>query len=190
MKHMHIENENSKKTFVKLIALLSFVIFVFISTNLVWIFTTYIPYHNFASNLEKFEEDGKYVYYEKNVGGYTYHLSMPEYLDFSGFLSVSDSEGYVVTQDNDGNITSTNGISITLFIWPKVFSDYKYGVFILDDAQGIWEQIYIDKNLKYIPVKENIGNKELNDYIEKLIADNYEEIKTLMSKAYLFWDFS
>lgn len=188
MKQIQIDSENKKITLKKLIILFSLILLIFISINLLWLFTTYIPYNNFAMKLDKYDENGEYVYYEKTMDGYTYHLSMPGYLDFSSFLSVSDSEGYVVTQDNDGNIISTNGISITLYIWPKIFSGYKYGVFILDDAQGIWEQIYIDENLNYIPLKENIGNEELNKYIDKLISDNYDEIKVLMDNARSFWD--
>ena len=46
----------------------------------------------------------------------------------------------------------------------------------------------IDKNLNYLPVKENIDNDELNEYIEELISDNYEEIKALMDHAISFWN--
>ena len=120
------------------------ILLVFASINLFWIFSTYIPYNNFAAKMDRIEEgDGEYVYYEKTLDGFSFHLSPPNYLDFSSFLALSREEGHIVTYDSSGNIDSTNGIGISLFIWPDVFGNFEYGVFFVDEANDIWEQATI-----------------------------------------------
>lgn len=72
-------------------------------------------------------------------------------------------------------------MSISVYIWPDLWGDYQYGVFFYDEKEEIFEQIYVDKDINYIP--NNPDNDEFNKYIQELITDNYEEIKSMIASA-------
>lgn len=174
----------------KLIIVACIIVFIFAVINLSWLLLVKVPYNRYAGKLEIIydedygEEPG--IRYQKEIDGYKYDSTMPDYLSYSGFLSVGRAEGHVVNMDDDGDILSSSGLDITVFIWPSVFGKCEYGVDFYDEAANIWEQVMIDSDINYLP--EDKGNVEVNEYIEGLISDNYEEINKMVTGAKQLWD--
>ena len=106
------------------------------------------------------------------------------YLSHSGFLCVSDEEGLVFEQDKDGNVISDNGTAVSLYIWPKMFFGYTYGIDISNGDE--WYQIEVDKDGQYI-VDEDV-DPENQEKRKELLEENREEIKKLLDLADKMWD--
>lgn len=192
---MNKENKRERKELSsakKLCILAAVILGIFTAINLFWIFSTYIPYTRFTENMDRIEtKDGDEVIsvnYEKIVDGCRLYVAVPDYLDFSGHLSATAEEPYEITQDNDGNILSTNGPGVTVYIWPSVFGNYEFGVFVVDDMTDLFMQVYVDENLNYIPVKEMKNNDENTAFVEKALAENHEKAEKLMNTATEFWN--
>jgi len=166
----------------KLLILSIAIVFIFSAFNLAWYIGVKRTYNHIAEDLDKVaDEETKGVHYRKEIDGYTYLLSMTAYLLNSGFFSIEKSDGYVVELDSDGNAISDNGVHVSLFIWPKTFGGYEYGVDIYSEIEGIWEQIHINCEGDYIP--ENDGNLELNEYLSSVIDNYHDEIVTMLNLA-------
>lgn len=119
--------------------------------------------------------------YTKEVGDYTISLKMPEYLGSGGFVSIAKTSGYVVSLDGKENIIESSEMYITLYIWPKYFSDYKIGLDFYDEANSIWEQVELTSDM------ELMNTDDLDDafveYILQLISDYQNEINKLIDIA-------
>lgn len=176
----------------KLIIVASIIVFIFAVINLSWLLLVKVPYNRYAGKLEiiydeDYGEEGEPgIRYQKEIDGYKYDSSMPDYLCFSGVLSVGSIDGSVVNMDGNGEIVGSNGLDITIFIWPGVFGKCEYGVDFYDEAADIWEQVMIDSDINYLP--EDKGNVEVIEYIEGLISENYEEINKMLTGAKQLWD--
>lgn len=192
---MNKENKRERKELSsakKLCILAAVILGIFTAVNLFWVFSTYIPYTRFTENMERIEnKDGDEVIsvnYEKIVDGCRLTAKVPVYLDFSGHLSATTEEPYTASQDDEGNILSSNGPGVTVYIWPPVFGNYKFGVFVIDDTEELFMQVYVDENLNFIPNKENKNNDENTAFVEKTLAENHEKAEKLMNTATEFWN--
>lgn len=167
---------------IKLLLLSLVIVIVFSAINLSWYIGVKRTYDRIAGDLDKvINTERKGTTYQKDIDGYTFSLKMTTYLSNSGFLSVEKEEGYVVNLDDELNPISDNGVHVTLFIWPKTFGGYKYGIDIYSEMDNLWEQISIDSEGNYIPKDED--NVELNEYLTSLRNQYQEEIVTMLDLA-------
>jgi hypothetical protein len=167
----------------KLLILATVIVCIFAVINLVWYIGVKTTYDHIAARLEKVtDEETGGTKYQKEVEGYTCVLSMPPYLSNSGFFTTEKSGGYIVTEvDDEGAVISDNGVSVSLFIWPKIFGRYEYGAMIYSAKENLFEQIYIDSKGNYLPQDEE--NVELNEYTSSLIDEYHDEIVTMLDLA-------
>lgn len=106
------------------------------------------------------------------------------YLSNSGFACVSNEEGMTFETDKDGNVISDSGTSITLYIWPKMFIGYTYGIDV-ENADEM-NQINVDNKGQYIPDK-NV-DPENQKKLEEILEKNKEEIDNLFDLADKMWN--
>ena len=169
----------------RLLILLAIILLIFAIINAVWYFGYQQRYNAIAKNLEATYLDGDndddMLRYTKEVGDYTISLKMPEYLCSGGFVSIAKTSGYVVSLDGKENIIESSEMYITLYIWPKYFSDYKIGLDFYDEANSIWEQVELTSDM------ELMNTDDLDDafveYILQLISDYQNEINKLIGIA-------
>ena len=177
-----------KKVVKKLIIFGVVVALVFAVINLVWFLGIKVPYDNLSNGMEKIQGptvDGfTRIYHTASKDGYEFNIKNPAYLTDNGYLSVVDESGIVVVMDENGNVENKEDY-ITLFIWPQLFGNYKYGIDIQTDEA--WEQIYIDLEGNYIT--EDVDNVELNEYYENLLKKYEVEIQKLLKAAKEQWNF-
>ena len=169
----------------RLLILLAIILLIFAIITAVWYFGYQQRYNAIAKNLEATYLDGDndddMLRYTKEVGDYTISLKMPEYLGSGGFVSIAKTSGYVVSLDGKENIIESSEMYITLYIWPKYFSDYKIGLDFYDEANSIWEQVELTSDM------ELMNTDDLDDafveYILQLISDYQNEINKLIGIA-------
>ena len=169
----------------RLLILLAIILLIFAIINAVWYFGYQQRYNAIAKNLEATYLDGDndddMLRYTKEVGDYTISLKIPEYLGSGGFVSIAKTSGYVVSLDGKENIIESSEMYITLYIWPKYFSDYKIGLDFYDEANSIWEQVELTSDM------ELMNTDDLDDafveYILQLISDYQNEINKLIGIA-------
>ncbi|MGI6744946.1 MAG: hypothetical protein ACOX45_02000 [Acutalibacteraceae bacterium] len=167
----------------KLTALAVAILIIFACINLVWAFTKGLPYYAYTSPLTKYDY-GAGVEYCANVNGIGFVVKKPMYLAYGGFLKVASTTPHTVETDENGNIVSSSGLGIGIFIWPNV-GGAKFGVSFIDEAKDLFVQILIDSELNYFPKDPN--NKEFNSKAEELLKENYNEIKMYMDAAQSMW---
>jgi len=72
-------------------------------------------------------------YYYNDEDGYSWFVKYPDYLSFTGNITVMVP---TIMDDEDVHFDDT------LIIWPKIFGDFEYGMFI-HEGEDVF-QIYID----------------------------------------------
>ena len=169
-----------KKLLILFLAILS----VFAVINLVWLFGIEFRYDRYCKNLEKNEEYGRTTY-SAVLDNYSYSVRKPGYMNFRGYLTVGDKEGYSITVDKDGNIKESSGLYIELDIIPNVLGRLRYRLWFCDDEQGLDAMVFIDSECNYIPSKT--ATEESKKATADLIAENIDEIKVLMNSAHEYW---
>lgn len=183
---MSLFKDESRTAIIKrLLILLAIILAIFALINAVWYWGYQQRYNAIAKNLEATylggENDDDMLRYTKEVGDYTISLKMPQYLGSGGFVSIARTSGYVVSLDNEGNIADSSDMYITLYIWPKYFSDYKLGLDFYDEANSVWEQVELTSDM------ELMNTDDLDDafveYILQLISDHQNEINKLIGIA-------
>jgi hypothetical protein len=103
-------------------------------------------------------------YVETDAEGFSYGVSYPDYLEFTGNLSVT-------FPSDDGE----NPFTDALIIWPLLGGGYEYGaVLYVDNMQY---QIYIDEN----------GNA-MDEVDTDIALECSQSILTLLEKANTMWD--
>lgn len=181
----------SKKHFStskKILIVFAVILIAFAAINGVWYFGYKSTYNQLSQKLDKQidEIDGTTIHYNKVVDEYIFSLKMPSYLGEGGFLSVGNKEGIVTEMDSKNNVIGSNGLYVSLYIWPQYWGKYKMGVDFYDEAAEIWEQVYIDSDLNIISA-ETLESKQV-EYLQSLISENQEEIQNLIEAAENLWD--
>ncbi|WPP41126.1 hypothetical protein SK066_21615 [Paenibacillus hunanensis] len=149
-----MKSASKKKTIT--IILVSIVI-LFILWNLVWFGFNYIKYNNFVGALPE-TSTGNHILVKD---GYTYGVKTPDYLSFTGNLSISNS--------SKGEL---------LIIWPLPFGGYQYG-FRLQENGNVYE-LNLDENMNLVG--------EQNESDLKAVTENKQTIQSLYNKAKAIWD--
>ena len=102
-------------------------------------------------------------YKHTDADGYDYGVKYPDYLSFTGNLSV----GLPAIDDNP--------FTDFLIIWPKLSGGYEYGVSITEDGQNY--QIYIHADGSAVHPEDS-----------EVVARNQETINALLLRAKEMWD--
>lgn len=183
---MNFFKDNSRTAIIKrLLILLVAILIVFASINTVWYFGYQQKYNAIASKLNATYiddiEEADRLRYTKEIGDYTITMKMPSYLGSGGFVSVGKTDGYITVTDDEGNIVDSSDMCITLFIWPKYFSDYKIGLDFYDEVNSIMEQVEFTSNLEMMHT--DTLDDEFVEYINQLVAEYEDEIMYLIHLA-------
>lgn len=167
------------------------IIAIFMLINLIWFLGIKIRYMNLTKGIDKVvqtqeekEEGINDRSYEKVEDGYRYLVKGTDYLSNSGFACVSNEEGLVLNTDEKGNVISDNGTNVTLFVWPKMFSGYTYGIDVENADESY--QIEVDKNGDYI-ADEDV-DPENQEKLKEVLEENREEIDKLFDLADKMWN--
>lgn len=183
---------NERKQIIKRIGIVfGVIIAIFLIINLVWFLGVKTRYMQLEKKLDKVvqteeekEEGIKKDSYEKTENGYKYQVKGTGYLGNSGFALVSDEEGLVLETDEKGNVISDNGTHVALYIWPKMFSGYTYGIDISNADD--WYQIEVDKDGQCLVDEDR--DPEQQEKRKKVLEENREEINKLFELADKMWN--
>lgn len=183
---MNFFKDNSRTAIIKrLLILLVAILIVFASINAVWYLGYQQKYNAIASKLNATYiddiEEADRLRYTKEIGDYTITMKMPSYLGSGGFVSVGKTDGYITVTDDEGNIVDSSDMCITLFIWPKYFSDYKIGLDFYDEVNSIMEQVEFTSSLEMMHT--DTLDDEFVEYINQLVAEYEDEIMYLIHLA-------
>lgn len=167
----------------RLITLFIVILVTFGAINALWFYGYKIQYNRLSNVLEVAYNDinPNIKRYVRDEGGYHFELKMPEYLGRGGFISVAKEEGAITYYDETGTITGSNGMFVSLYIWPKYFGKYKMGIDLYDEVERVSEQIVITDDIQV--VVNGDYDDEYIQYLQDLLNENYDEIIRLINVA-------
>lgn len=159
-----MKNDNDTKKII--FRIIIFAVITFLALNAFWFSWRTIQYGKYSKGFTKtvFSEFFTPRYAFNDADGYEYYVKYPDYFTFTGNLSMNNPE-HEAFEDQD----------ICLFIWPKVFGQYEYGILIYDGGQE--HQIYLDENGNAISPE----NKEI-------VQRHKDEIIDMFERADKQWD--
>ena len=158
---------------------------VFIALSLFW----YLSYERYYKSIEKNvamqqvdygdEEKLPGTRYDGVVNGCTCVVKEPSFLCYGGFVSIQADENLVVIIDEEGNPIGSEGMTFSLFLWPKKFGRYKYGFSIRDWDTS--ELIIVDAEGNYIE-NEELDDEE-NERLRQFAEQYKDELLPLLETA-------
>ena len=183
---MKIFQDDQRSAIVKrLVLLLRAILTVFAAINAVWYFGYRQKYTRLSSHLDAKYIDGveekDMLRYSKEVDGYSITLKTPAYLGMGGFVAISRTGGYETQLDEEGNIVAGSDMLITLYIWPKFFSDYKLGLDFFDEFHSIWNQVEFTSDMEMM--NTDTMDDEYIKNINNLMAEHQAEIEKMIQIA-------
>ncbi len=152
----------------KILKIVLIAVIVFAAYNAVWFAWSHIRYGKLIDGMEK-SEFSYFItprYIDSDNDRYDYMVKYPNYLSFTGNMSVGLSSA------------NENPFTDALIIWPKITGKYELGV-LLYDEDGTGYSVYIDAD----------GNA-LNEEDKDAIFRHRENIKGLLIKADERWSIS
>ncbi|MEG0778769.1 MAG: hypothetical protein RSG55_07980 [Oscillospiraceae bacterium] len=149
-----------KKALKKRLIIIGSVILLFGICNLVWYLIVFDKYNDYIVGMEEIYPNRTYVI--DNRDGYTYNVKIPDYLTFTGNLGIQPS----------------GGGGFALIIWPGIFKETTYGVFISTD-NGRSQAVMLTKDR--MPVSDEPKQ------IKQLVEENRGKIDELFDKAFDLW---
>lgn len=157
-----MRNKNKRKPALKIILAAAI---VFVVYNAVWFAWSHLKYGKLSGGMEETEFSTfvtpRYLY--TDADRYDYLVKYPDYLTFTGNLSV----GMPTTEENYN--------TDSLIIWPTFSGNYELGV-ILYEEDGAAYRVYIDA----------AGNA-LSKEDEDVVSRHREHIETLLMMADHQW---
>ena len=158
-----MRNKNKIKLVLKIVLAAAI---VFVAYNVLWFAWSHLRYGKLSSGMEE-SEISTFVtsrYFYTDADGYNYLVKYPDYLTFTGNLSVGMPT------------TNENSFTDSLIIWPTLSSKYEFGA-VLYDEEGTEYQVQIDAN----------GNTLSKEY-EDVVSRHRANIEALLSKADHKWN--
>lgn len=181
-----MKKERSHLSAGKKLGILFLVIALFFTViNVFWLISVNLPYSKYCRKLDKTEEDGM-IYYEKTVDDYFFTVKRPGYMDFTGYLTVGDKNGSWININESGEITGSSELYIELNIIPDVWGNFRYRLWFSDEQNDIDYFVFIDKDYNYLPSKT--ATDKVIATKSKIVKDNMDEIKRLMTAADTMWE--
>lgn len=150
--------------------------------NLFWFITTESTFNKFLASTsyngktENFVCDMSKYYSMMSADGYTYAVKKPDYLSFTGNLSVQKK-----LPDDEALETD---YSCSLIVWISPFSKEQFGVTIPVENEEIYE-IYINENGE--PQFENSDSEQYKKRCKELLKERKDEINTLLENKKRVW---
>ncbi len=149
----------------KVLKIILAAVILFAAYNIIWLTWSHIKYGKLSDGMEKGDFSSfvtpRYVY--TDVDGYDYLVKYPDYLSFTGNMTVG-------SPTTEGNVFTD-----ALIIWPKVSGGYDYGVLLYENDMEY--AIYIDSN----------GNA-LSKEDEDIVSRHSDSIRNLLMMADERWD--
>ena len=141
------------------------VLALFILINACWYVWRTVKYGAYTDGMEENVFSSWLVprYKHTDADGYDYGVKYPDYLSFTGNLSV----GLPATDDNP--------FTDFLIIWPKLSGGCEYGVSITEDGKEY--QIYIHADGSAVRPEDS-----------EVVARNQDHINALLGRAEAMWD--
>ena len=154
--------KSGKKTALKIVIC---ILIIFVLINVFWFAWRAVKYGAYSEGMQKNDIPEwlvpRYVY--TDADGYDYSVKYPDYLSFTGNMSV----GLPSTPDNI--------FTDFIVIWPKPFGGYKYGASLTVDDTNY--QIYINGDGSSVYPENN-----------ELAALFQDTINDLLERAGEMWD--
>lgn len=122
--------------------------------------------------------------YEFYEDGYYYFYRPANLFNMDCFARICTTESMKIYMSGSGEQT-TNGMSITLFIWPEWSGEYTMGVIMEqnDSENSIYENFYIDEGINYIVS----GSGVVEDEQKQLLEQYNEDVSELVERAVTKW---
>ena len=182
---MRKTKEKNQIAIQRLVILTVIIVLIFIAIDLFWLVTRKLRFERLENGMDEITTEWGEVAYQKEVNGYLLQISTPAYLSYGGNMTVGNSEGYVVEIDESGNEVESQEMYISLYIWPKTFGEYEYGVDFMG-PDDFWTQLMITPDIHYV---RNENNEEAyNDEQEALITKYRDQIQELLDAADAQWN--
>ena len=167
--------------FKRLTVMLIVILLMFAAYNLVWYFLKYQPYHRLCADFQKSDEGLRGERYSYSDTDYTYSIKMPAYLSFEGgFISVSSNKKISQYAENGAEVQQS---SCTIFIWPQIMKETKYGAAIFEQDNSY--MLYIDKGINYVANDGELPSETKSN--EEIISNHYNEISEIMNAVDKMW---
>ena len=175
------------KVIIKRMAVMLLVILLILGgINLFWYLFKYRPYKLMSDRMQ-FNDDPEMPRYVTEKDGFVYRLKLPPYLSFeSGFLYAApliQDGGAEYFTDAEGNLTEKNIPHSDLFIWPRMFSEAKYGVTVYEETSSM--QLMTNRKGEYLPDPE-ISEAEREEEAE-MFRKHQSEIQELIQASEELW---
>ena len=152
----------AKKTvWIVVICILS----LFILINISWYIWRMVKYESYSTGMEENFFSTWIVprYIQTDTDGYDYSVKYPDYLSFTGNLSIVSSS------------PDDNPFANALIIWPKTFGGYEYGVMLEEGEEQF--QIYINPDGSAVYPEDS-----------EVTARHQENIDELLQRARKMWN--
>lgn len=143
----------------KITIFLGIVLLSFVCYNLIWYCIIWGTYGDLVQGMDELYRHRTYVIDERN--GYTYNVKIPDYLSYTGNLGIHPNK------DSD----------CALIIWPGIFKETKYGVFLSDKGENYSIELTAQREAKPDAPKE----------IKSLVEKNKDKIDELFDRAQEQW---
>ena len=143
------------------------VLIAFLAVNAVWFGWQHVKYGKLSRGMEK-NMFGLFAvprYFFTDEEGYDYMVKYPDYMSFTGNLSVG-----MPSTEEDTVFTDA------LILWPKFGGGYTFGL-LLYGENGVESQIYVDRD----------GNP-LSEEHRDIVSRHWENVEKLLQKADEKWD--
>ena len=159
----------------KFLKVLSVILILFLVYNVVWAVLILPKYKGFKDAVG-YDEQRKRWYCRE--GDYTYSVSSPGYLSFTGNLAISD----VIKMDKNGEMKNESNCSI--IIWPKINGEYEFGVSIGVRNE---ENKKLITNYEFIIDEEMQPIETLADEEKQIFDENIESVVEMCKLAKEKW---
>ena len=165
---------------------------VFAIWTLVWYFGYAVHYDRLAGKLTKVTGETAAMTTASHslaYGEYMVVLKKPAFLGGGGFVHIGDKEGMVIFLDEEWNkIGQSKEIYLDLFFYPQFGGGYQTAI-VFDDGQHIW-WAWLTPELTYNYDLYDSAQRPREEivYIEQLLAEHREEIKSLTDTAQKIWN--
>lgn len=146
----------------KIVSVIGVILLLFGLYNLIWYIIVSDKYNDFIVDMEEIYPNRTYVI--NNKDGYTYNVKIPDYLSFTGNLGVHPYEGG----------------DCGLIIWPGIFEETTYGVFITSD-DGRTHAVML--------TEERMPLGDAPEQTKQLVEENKDKIDALFDRACEMWKF-
>lgn len=145
----------------KILIIVGVIVLLFGLYNLIWYKIVSEKYNDFIIGMEEIYPNRTFAI--NNQDGYTFNVKLPNYLSYTGNLGVQPYEGG----------------DCALIIWPGIFEETTYGVFIISD-DGRRHAVML--------TEERMPLGDAPEQMKQLVEENKDKIDELFDRAFELWE--